>query len=217
MSAPLLLYWHGYDHAKASIINWTSTAHVVIGLAAGILVVLLVRHALAVGWIGPGIDEPDMYKIFRSTSLTHLHPYTSTWPLFALNVWMGFSWYWLAIVKLLARQLSSATPVWGCFLALSTFMSIFSTLIMDDVSRSIGFLYLAVVMASSYDYDAGPRLARIRWRNLLLATALTPTIYYVGLSGAVFIPFPIDLGNHLMHVYGGEDSLQTLKLWFRLH
>jgi hypothetical protein len=216
MSVPFLLYWHGSDHAKAGILNWTNTTRVGIGLAAGILSVLLVRHALTVGWLGPGIDEPGMYKIMRSTSLTHLRPYASTWPLFVLNILMGFGWYWSVVVKLLIRQLSSATPIWGCFLGLSIITATLSTLLMDDVSRSIGFLYLAVVMASSYDYDAGPVLARIRWRNLLLATALTPTIYYVGLSGAVFIPFPIDLGNHLMHEYGGVDLLQTLKLWFRL-
>jgi hypothetical protein len=50
----------------------------------------------------------------------------------------------------------------------------------------------------------------------LLASAITPTIYYSGLSGAAFIPFPIDLINHLINHYGGDDLLQKLKPWFHL-
>jgi hypothetical protein len=217
MSVPFLLYWHGSNHAKADTINWTNATRSGIGLAAGVLVVLLVRYALTVGWLGPGIVEPGYYKIVRSTSLSHHLPYASTWPLFALNVLMGLGWYWVPVVRLVLRQVSSGTLVWGYFLGLSVFIAALSTLLDEDVSRSIGFLYLAVVIASSYDHDAEPALARIRWRNLLLGAVLTPTIYYTGLSGAVFIPFPIDLANHLIHEYRGVDLLQSLKLWFRLH
>jgi hypothetical protein len=73
-----------------------------------------------------------------------------------------------------------------------------------------------VVIAAVYDYNTDHASARTWWRNLLLATAITPTIYYTGLSGAVFIPFPIDLINHLIHQYGGDDLLQNLKPWFHL-
>jgi hypothetical protein len=55
------------------------------------------------------------------------------------------------------------------------------------------------------------------WRNLLLAAAITPTIYYTGFSGAAFVPFPIDLLNYLIHEFGGRDLLQDLKIWFRPH
>ena len=216
MSVPFLLYWHGSDHAKADAINWTIVTRTALALALGIMFVLSIRHALSVGWIGPGIAE-SWYSKMRSVPPERLFPYNSSWALFGLNIFMGLAWYWLAVARLVTRQLSSAVPIWGYFLGLFLYMAVVSTGLVEDVSRSIGFFFLAVVAASVYDYDtAASASARIRWRNLLLAASLTPTIYYTGFSGAVFIPFPIDLANHLMHEYGGEDWLQTLKLWFRL-
>jgi hypothetical protein len=129
---------------------------------------------------------------------------------------MGFGWYWLAAMKLITRQLSSTTPGLGYFLGFSILVASLSTLVNEDVSRSIGFLFLVLVIASVYDYSTEPTSARIWWRNLLLANAFTPTIYYSGLSGATFVPFPIDLINHLVHQYGGADLLQNLKSWFHL-
>jgi hypothetical protein len=69
-SVPFLLYWHGSDHAKAGTINWTNAARAGIGITVGIVIVLLIRHALTVGWLGPGIAEPDTYKIIRKSSAT---------------------------------------------------------------------------------------------------------------------------------------------------
>ena len=80
-----------------------------------------------------------------------------------------------------------------------------------------GFLFLAVVAASVHDYDFAPASARMWWRNLLLVALVTPTIYYTGFSGAAFIPFPVDLANHLIREYTGEDLLQLLKARFRLY
>jgi len=214
MSVPFLLYWHGSDQAKAGILNWKNATRAGTGITAGIVSVLVVRHALTVGWLGPGIVDSYSTKII---SPGRLSPYNSTWALFAFNVLMGLGYYWLAVVRLVTRQLSSAAPIWGYFLGLSIFITCFSTALDEDVSRSIGFLFLVIVAASVYDYDTAPASARNWWRILLLAAAVTPTIYYTGFSGAVFVPFPIDLINHLIHKYTGEDLLQSLKPWFRLH
>ena len=215
-SVPFLLFWHCSNHAKDGTFSSRAATRAGIGLAVGILLVLLVRHALTIGWLGPGIAEPDVYKAMPSALVDRFNPINSTWPLFAINIFMGLGWYWLAVIKLIMRQLSSPTPILGCFLGFSVLIASLSTLVVEDVSRSIGFLFLVVVIASVYDYYTDPASARIWWRNLLLATAITPTIYYSGLSGAAFIPFPIDLINHLIHQYGGDDLLQNLKPWFHL-
>jgi hypothetical protein len=218
LSIPFLLYWHGSNHAKAGIINWIDAARAGGGIGIGILFVLLVRHALTVGWLGPGIIEPEAYKQMQSTLLDHPSPYNSTWLLFAINIFMGFGWYWVGVIRLVILQvLASHDRFWGIFLALSIFIANFLTIIIEDVSRSVGFSYLVIVMASIYDYDIAPEQAKNRWLLLLIISAVTPTIYYTGLSGAVFIPFPIDLVNHVLHQNGWPDLLQMLKLWFRLH
>jgi hypothetical protein len=214
-SVPFLLFWHGSNYAKVGVFSSMTATRAGIGLGVGILFVLLIRHALTIGWLGPGIADPNMYKIMRST-LLDLKPLNSTWPLFALNILMGLGWYWLAVMKLITRQLSSTTPILGYFLGFSILIASLSTFVVEDVSRSMGFLFLGVVIASVYDYNTDRASARIWWRNLLLASAITPTIYYSGLSGAAFIPFPIDLINHLINHYGGDDLLQKLKPWFHL-
>jgi hypothetical protein len=216
-SVPFLIYWHGSNHAKVGIINWTNATRAGSGIGIGILFVLLARYALTVGWLGPGIIEPEpYYKIVRSTLLDRFSPYNSTWFLFALNIFMGFGWYWVAVIRLVALQLASYSRFWGVFLALSILTTSLLTIVVEDVSRSVGFSYLSIVIASIFDYDAASERAQNRWRLLLIASALTPTIYYTGLSGAVFIPFPIDLINHILHQYGWPDVLQMFKLWFRL-
>jgi hypothetical protein len=212
-SVPFLLFWHGSNHAKAGTFSSMAATRAGIGLAAGILCVLLIRHALTKGWLGPGVAKSGAY--LQSIPLDHL-PFNSTWPLFALNVFMGFGWYWLAVVKLITRRLAPTNPILGWFLGLSVLMASLSTLIVEDVSRTIGFLFLVLVIASVYDYNSHPVSARTWWRNLLLAAAITPTIYYSGPSGMAFIPFPIDLINHLIHQYGGADLLHNLKAWFQL-
>jgi hypothetical protein len=169
MSVPLLLYWHGSNQSKAGIVNWTNAMRAGIGLAAGILVVILVRHALTVGWLGPGIVD-SWYSKMRAIPPDRLIPYNSTWALFALNLFMGLGWYWLTVIKLVTRQLASAAPIWGYFLSFLVLIASFSTGLVEDVSKSIGFLYLAVVAASVRDYDAASSSARIWWRNLLLAS-----------------------------------------------
>ncbi|HZM85932.1 MAG TPA: hypothetical protein VFF31_05170 [Blastocatellia bacterium] len=217
-SVPFLLYWHGSSHAKAGIINWIDATRAGAGLGIGILCVLLVRHALTVGWLGPGVIEPDVYKIMRSSLLDRFRPYNSTWFLFGLNIFMGFGWYWVAGIRFIKLQLlSSCSRLWGVFLALSVFATSLLTIAVEDVSRSVAFLYLIIIIASIFDYDAGSVEARKWWRLLLIAGALTPTIYYTGVSGAVFIPLPIDLANQMLQQHGWPDYLSMLKVWFRLH
>ena len=42
MSVPFLLYWHGSNHARAGVLNWTNATRAGIGLATGVLSVLVV-------------------------------------------------------------------------------------------------------------------------------------------------------------------------------
>ena len=219
LSVPFLLYWHGSDQAKRGIINWIGVTRAGSGIGIGILFVLLIRHSLTVGWLGPGVIEPEVYKLMRSTLFDRFTPYNSAWPLFALNIFMAFGWYWVAVIRLITLQLCAPYDrFWGMFLALCIFATILVTAMVEDVSRSVGFSYLIIVIASIYDYDAGSQRAQKRWRLLLVTSAVTPTIYYIGFSGAVFIPFPVDLLNHILHhQYGWPDFLEILKGWFHLH
>jgi hypothetical protein len=211
-SIPLLLYWHGSRQVTPGIFDRANTLKTGIGLSTGLALVFLVRHAITVGWIGPGAPG-NWYDLWSSK---RLFPYNSTWALFALNVFMGFGWYWFAIARLAARELSSSARSWGYFLAATILFATLSTGFDEDVSRSVGFLFLALVAASVSDHSVAPRSAWTWWRNILVAASLTPTAYYIGFSGAVFLPAPVDIANQLIIAFGGPDFLQEAKSWFQV-
>jgi hypothetical protein len=217
-SIPLLIYWHSSARAKADIFHWTVALRAGGSIAAGLVCVLLIRHALAVGWIGPGIETTGAYRHFASLSAADLHPIRSTWTLYAVNVAMAFGWYWFVVLRTVERQLSSQAPVSGLLVGGALLLGCLASMLVDDVSRSIGFLYLGVVIAAVYEYDLKPSSTPALWRNMLLAGCVTPTVYYTGLSGAVFVPFPVDLANGFIQRVYGVNLMQFLKVrYFRLH
>ena len=142
----------------------------------------------------------------------------STWFLYILNVTMAFGWYWFVSLRTVGRQLSSRVPVSGLLVGGALLLGSLASMLVDDVSRSVGFLYLGVVVAAVYEYDPKPSSTRILWRYLLLLGCITPTVYYINFSGAVLIPFPFVLANYFVdHVYG-VDLMEFLKArYFRLH
>jgi hypothetical protein len=217
-SIPFVIYWHSSARAKTDVFNRFNAGRAGGSIAGGLACVLLIRHALTVGWIGPGIEEPDLYKQFANLSLADLHPRDSTWFLYILNVTMGFGWYWFVSLRTVGRQLTSRVPVSGLLVGGALLLGSLASMLVDDVSRSIGFLYLGVVVAGVYEYDLKPRSTRALWRNLLLIGCVTPTIYYINFSGAVLIPFPFVLANYFVDYLYGVDLMEFLKVrYFRLH
>ena len=80
-SIPFIIYWHCSARAKVDVFDWTLAARTALILVGGLVIVLTVRHALTVGWIGPGIRRPDAYALIESVALHPSQPVASTWPL----------------------------------------------------------------------------------------------------------------------------------------
>lgn len=111
------------------------------GVCLGMGLVLLVRAALAQGWIGPGIQ--DAYQsggLFSGLFSRILQP--SAWPGLALMVLLGFRWLWviplLAISSLWLHSSTLRLSIYAmCLLAAGLV-----TFTVADVSRSFAFCSL---------------------------------------------------------------------------
>ena len=211
LSIPFVIYWHSSACANADVLNWLKAARAGACIAVGLICVALIRHALTVGWIGPGIAEPKLYKEYASFSIADLRPYHSTWVLYILNVAMGFGWYWLVMLRTVGQQLLSRVPVSGLLVGGGLLFGGLASMLVEDVSRSVGFLFLGLVIAAVYEYDLNPQRTRTWWWYLLLIGCITPTIYYERFSGAALIPLPLYLANDFVDHRYGVNLMQFLK------
>jgi len=167
-SIPFIVYWHSSACAKIDVLNWLEALRASAFITAGLICVVVIRHALTVGWIGPGIAEPELYKEYASFSIADLHPYHSTWVLYILNVAMGFGWYWFVMLRTLGQQLFSRVPVAGLLFGGGLLFGSLASMLVEDVSRSVGFLFLGLIIAAVCEYDLNPQRARTWWWYLLL-------------------------------------------------
>lgn len=187
MAFPLVALWHwtlGPRDLRQAF-KWTA-----ILVTAG-AAYLLVRHALTVGWIGPGIQRPAVYAKMQSFG-ERFSPYNSTWPVFLWNAFCGFRWLWVlplfaavAAGRSLPRYLAWLLFAYAAFAALPTLM-------VEDVSRSIGFLFPALLVALLFLSDTPQPFRRGLAITLIALQLLTPIVYRVGYGGRNARPYPLE-------------------------
>lgn len=196
---------------------WLETKNMLSGIALGLLATLLLRHALTVGWIGEGIQKPGIYLAMTEQAMLERawQPYGSNWPFFLINILFSWSWMWIYLRYLFLKGLFPANALFAFGAFTYLLVAAASTALVIDVSRSMGFLFPlflagAVVFYLSQD-DNGLKGSWL----LAVLMAATPGIYYGAHgSGAVFIPYPLDLGNNLLSHLTGHDFLGDLKKIF---
>ena len=147
-------------------------------MAGGVLLWVALRLMLKTGVIGPGIATPQVYDEFSDT-IASFTPYAQTWFTWTWNVYMGLRGLW--IIPFLAVIYSSSLIRYRAIYLTTWIAIVASTMIVADVSRSLGFAFTGVlcgVIMISEDISA------LSLRKLLLGIAtfqiLTPTGFYIG-------------------------------------
>lgn len=169
----------------------------------GFMAALLVRLALARGWIGAGIELPPTYPAMVRSLLTG-RPAAESWAAFSGNVFAGFRWAWW--IPLVAVGVLWRGGQWrDALLFLGTMLTtVVLSVAVFDVARSVAFLLPGVVLGV-----AG--LSRLSgWR---LEPALRVTVWLCLLTPAYWIssgfyfwwwrPLPLRLAAYL----SGSDPL----------
>jgi hypothetical protein len=200
VAIPFILFWHlGWTGWRAGLIRH---GRFLLGLGLGLVVVLILRHALAVGWIGPGIATPETYVKIKTDSILAFQPYGSTWPKFAVSAFMGFRWIWLVPLAFLATRIPGAHPFAKPAYGLLLFAGALSCAVVLDVSRSIGFLFPAVLVAATELYRQRAEWT-VRLHGWVIALLLvTPTCIFIGQWPYCFWPPLYQLLRHAMKTAG---------------
>ncbi len=144
LAVPFILLWHVWPVPSVGE-AWRKGRALLAGFVAGMTAMLIVRHALAVGWIGPGISVPMSY-----TNAQRFRTDLSGWfrdegVIYVANVLVAWRWLWLV-------WLGSLVVVWrhgGRWSAglIGTGMAavVLASSLVADVSRSIGFAFPAML------------------------------------------------------------------------
>lgn len=184
------------------------------GLLVGLVGTFVIRHALTVGWVGEGIERPVIYDTMAEQPLLPRgwQPYGSSWPLFFFNIAFAWSWMWFYVGYLVLRGLPSLNVLLSLATVAYLFAVVVSTSLVIDVSRSMGFVFPLFLSGALMLHSANREVSMRVAITLAVLMAATPGIYYGAYgSGAVFIPYPVDLVNTLLAEATGTDLLGSLK------
>ncbi len=175
---PFVLLWQ-LRPASAET-SWRALFRQGAGMAAGLLLALTVRHALKEGWIGPGM-KADIYTQAsqKGVAIGGL-PFESTWPLFAFNVFMGLRWAWLVPLAALVLVKRRGHGLFLPGLAAALLLGTLATGMVLDVSRSLGYLFPAVLVGAAALERTQPERARNLLALALALCVLTPAYTFIG-------------------------------------
>ena len=163
---------------------------------------IVVRHALTVGWIGPGIASIEEYRAIPNADRL-LHPSGMGWGLWGCNAFEGFRWAWGLIFAAMAARWMRGFRGQVLLLAAFLLASVASTIVVYDVARSVGFAFLAIPVALAWFVESRPDAARRFGRWVVWLCLLTPSFWFVTGSIIWWRPFPL----RLLAFLTGRDPL----------
>lgn len=205
IAIPFILLWH--LGSKDSRLEVKKIIKPLIGFLCGLFIVLIIRYALTVGWIGPGIVIPKLYSQISEKSISNFQPWDSTWLQFLINIFLGYRWVWIIFFVAILKRWNSYNRLFLVILSASVFFATLSTMIVADVSRSTSFFFPAIIISVCLVYDRYP----IFCQRILLASVilciLTPCFIIGGGDIQLYRPLPLVL----LRTYTNWDILDIFR------
>lgn len=201
-----LWWWRASDKLTDAVRELRSPT---LGVLAGLAVAVLVRAALARGWIGPGIVDAYSGGSLLSGPLQRvLQP--STWPGLLVMVFLGFRWLWLVPVMALSILWRERVTIRGLGYGIGLLLTSLATFSVADVSRSFAFLFPAILVGLTILVEQGGWSLSLlqRWLAWILGlNVLTPAAKVFGVPAAwwknplswasPYLPLPVNLWQWL--------------------
>ncbi|MBD2459667.1 hypothetical protein H6G89_01305 [Oscillatoria sp. FACHB-1407] len=175
------------------------------GFAVGLVIVVLVRHALTVGWIGEGIERPAVYNSILDVLM---NPWKINWAVFLTSLFLGYRWVW--VVLGLALGIAWRKPYrWiGLGLGVAVLLASYFTITVADISRSTAFYFPAIAIAVWLLYRQSAILCYRALAVVSVACILTPGFYLFSFSDIqLYRPLPLVL----VRLLTGWDILDLLR------
>lgn len=207
LELPLVVLWHYSTGGPRGGGHWLDSAWRPIALALGAWLVF--RHALTVGWIGPGIDPLKTYGDIPNTLRT-LRPLGMSWACWWGNAFESFRWSWIVILAAMACRWRAGRRREALFLGVVLGASALSTVVVFDVARSLGFSYLAIPLALVWLLETSRGSAERFGSWAAWLCYLTPTFWIVPGYLIWWRPLPLRVFSFLT----GVDPL-SWQPWVR--
>jgi hypothetical protein len=168
---PFLVLWHGEHKSLLQVLRdrWSYIGSIICG--GGI--VLLIRHAMTVGWIGPGIPPPPTYNELGQGLQSGLMPLS----FYFGNIILGYRYVWAIPMLFLSVPLGPNSRMIKIIYALSLILFIYATFAVSDISRTICFTYTAILVAISYLYQENAERVYHFTMGCLSLCIITPSFY----------------------------------------
>jgi hypothetical protein len=174
LALPFVLCWHFPPVVTMGWARQTTRWLLTVGLALGAY--LFIRHGLRVGWIGPGMATPKTYRTMGA-EIHAFRPHLGSWAVWALNVFLSFRWAWVLVIAF--AWLLRGRHQWAMLAVFTGFLGfgMLASASVADVSRSIGYMTPAWLLAVAWLADENlPGLqARLLW--ITIALILTPAFF----------------------------------------
>jgi hypothetical protein len=207
LAIPFILLWHAWSCASLSEVLKSSWRRG-LGFLGGAAIVLLVRHALTVGWIGPGIEPLRVYDLVGG-SLTRFFDPLAGWREYLINVVMAFRWLWfMVLIAPLASPIRGAR-LWLYYLGLALVIRCSASVY--DVSRAITFDFPAVMLAVAW-LASTQRERAVRWSLVCVVLLYLTPLFYVQNGPSTFdIQLLRPLPLSLLRMWTGWDVMDLLR------
>jgi len=207
LALPFVVLWHWIGPDPTMPPQWRKAVQVSVAMVVGLIVVIVLRHFLTVGIIGPGIGNVPPYDYIGGNMAAIIGPRVREQPLTHLgSAFFAFRWMWALPVLLLWGSESSKVRRLTVLTLAALIIGIVAVWWGGDHTRSIAFMFPAFL----WMIVELPRLKRGRERQLvviLLAMVFTPQISSdAGRTVGWVRPFPIVV----MRMVTGADPASLL-------
>jgi len=219
LAIPFLVLWHLTEENTNP--TFKKACRHGAAFAAGLGLVVGIRHCLTKGIWGPGIDIPVVYNVMTNEFFTKFRPCGSPsfvlgWLVFAVNALMAFRWLWLLVASYILGSVTRFPYWFRIFFICSLTAGVFSSMIVLDVSRSIGFLFPVILLAATAVGEGGvvKRISYL-WK-ILLGMIVTPVFCINGQLPAFWLPLPFELIRYTAFTVWHVDILRDYlapKIW----
>jgi hypothetical protein len=175
LALPFALCWHFPPTLTAAWLR--SAARWLLASLLALVVYGVLRHALTVGWVGPGIVQPAVYRGI-GRDLVEFRPHLGSWSVWSLNVFLSFRWGWILIVAYLStRAWQSQTRLAAGLFVAALALGTLASATVADVSRSVGFMATAWLLAIAGLAKSDPERTRTLLLRVDAALVLTPVFF----------------------------------------
>jgi hypothetical protein len=194
LGLPFLFLWYlKLDQAEFRL---AEASRFVLLALVGLVAVVVARHALTAGWVGPGIERPKVYSDINAAAWA-IRPIGGDWLGWWLSTVVAYRFAWLVPLLTIVVAALERRFTFAILFVLSIIATTMASLPVGDVERSVAYSFPALILSYRHLYNSlliGPRLTTGIVSICLILCLLSPGFILVGADRqTMLINYPLPL------------------------